>query len=150
MPFTLVLPDGFQYLGAAFASTIWLQVWQALLVGRARKAAGIQYPRLYAEKAEEEASFLAKKFNCTQRAHQNTLEQMPLICTATALSALKYPTFAAGALGLWTVGRVLYTLGYITGDPSKRQARGGWIGSLCFLALASTGTYVAGALALGH
>ncbi|TRM65915.1 hypothetical protein BD626DRAFT_486216 [Schizophyllum amplum] len=148
MPFTLVLPDGIQYVGLAFVSTIWLQIGQAVLVMSARKTAGIAYPRLYAEKAEEEASFLARKFNCTQRAHQNTLEQLPAIYTATVLSALKYPVFAASALGLWVIGRILYTSGYMTGEPQKRNTRGGFIGSLCTFALTCTGTYSIISLAL--
>ncbi|KAL1749004.1 hypothetical protein HDZ31DRAFT_59888 [Schizophyllum fasciatum] len=149
MSITLVLPDGAQYLGAAYASTIWLQVWQMMRVGKARKAAGVPYPRLYAEKAEEEASIHARKFNCTQRAHQNTLEQIPPLFVASALTALKFPTFAAGAVGVWTFGRIMYTLGYSTGDPKKRTSRGGWLSSLTSVVLALTGTYVAGSLAIG-
>jgi hypothetical protein len=37
-----------------------------------------EIPPVYAEKAEQDASHSALIFNCTQRAHQNTLESLPL------------------------------------------------------------------------
>ena len=35
------------------------------------------------------------------------------------VTGLKYPHVAAGLGTAWFVGRVLYTLGYSTGDPAK-------------------------------
>ncbi|KAK0470577.1 hypothetical protein IW261DRAFT_1516799 [Armillaria novae-zelandiae] len=111
---------------------------QSTIVGHRRGAAGIKYPQLYAEKAQEEASKEAKIFNCAQRAHQNTLENIPMIYTrcvlyavpvivdfslqnhcSTFLTAVYYPTIAAAALGTWVLGRILYTRGYITGNPAN-------------------------------
>lgn len=45
--------------------------------------------------------------------------------------ALKYPIPAAACCGLWSFSRILYTLGYATGEPAKRR-RGnvGYIGIL--------------------
>ncbi|EEB99882.1 hypothetical protein MPER_00323, partial [Moniliophthora perniciosa FA553] len=74
----------------------------------------------YAEKAQEEASFEAKKFNCAQRAHQNTLENIPIIWLTTCITAVKYPILAASLSGLWALSRYFYTRGYVTGDPAKR------------------------------
>ena len=34
-------------------------------------------------------------------------------------AGLRYPTAAASLAGLWLVGRVLYTIGYSTGDADK-------------------------------
>lgn len=50
---------------------------------------------------------------------------------STAVTAIKYPVFAAGALGLYQLSRIVYTLGYTTGEPAKRN-RGafGYIGLL--------------------
>jgi len=73
----IVVPEGYSYVLACIASTAWLNGWQAFKVGSARKAAQVKYPQLYAEKAEAEADRLKMKFNCTQRAHQNTLESLP-------------------------------------------------------------------------
>lgn len=53
--------------------------WQSIVVGKYRKAANVPYPQAYAEKAEADASLDAKKFNCAQRAHQNTLESIPIV-----------------------------------------------------------------------
>jgi glutathione S-transferase len=93
---------------------------------------------VYAEKAQQESSHAALVFNCTQRAHQNTLENLPLILTTfvaplpprpaahadhawlrSALTALTMPLTAASVTGAWVVGRVLYHLGYVTGDPAN-------------------------------
>lgn len=69
--------------------------------------------------------------------HQNTLENLPIIvimwalisyCVVmtlipstprTLISGLKYPILAASACALWSLTRIPYTLGYITGDPKK-------------------------------
>jgi len=38
----------------------------------------------------------------------------------TSITAIKYPVHAAVACGLWSFSRILYTIGYITGEPKKR------------------------------
>ncbi|KAJ6591157.1 hypothetical protein DFH09DRAFT_1138783 [Mycena vulgaris] len=117
---TTSLPAGTAYLAGAFLSTIFLLLGQTVVVSRYRGRSGVAYPRAYAEKAEMEANPNAVKFNCAQRAHQNTLENLPMLYTMTLITALKYPSLAAGALGLWSLARVGYTIGYSTGNPNKR------------------------------
>ncbi|KAJ7701795.1 membrane-associated proteins in eicosanoid and glutathione metabolism [Mycena rosella] len=120
MSTTLIVPAGFAYLAPAFVSTAFLLLGQTIVVSRARGAAGIPYPTLYADKAEMAASPAAVKFNCAQRAHQNTLESIAMIYMSTAVLGLRYPVLAASSLGLWVVSRVAYTIGYASGDPAKR------------------------------
>lgn len=61
---------------------------------------GVQYPAMVAEGDSEEA----KIFNCTQRSHQNMLEQLPTFLAVQLLLAQAYPV-TAGALGMvWNVG----------------------------------------------
>lgn len=107
-----------------------------------RKAAGIKYPQgsqpshpfavesdgflAYAEQKEVEASADALKFNCAQRAHQNTLESIPIIYATyasticcptvpsnlglrTLVAALTFPKIAAAACTSWSVARAFYT-----------------------------------------
>ncbi|KAH7920361.1 membrane-associated proteins in eicosanoid and glutathione metabolism [Leucogyrophana mollusca] len=126
----IVLPSEYAYVGAGLLSTVWLLGWQVVVVGGHRKASGIKYPQLYAEKAEVQASKEALRFNCAQRAHQNTIEHMPLIIISTLITGVKYPLLAGAAAGFWSFSRVLYTLGYTTGDPAKRNTRGGLLGEV--------------------
>ncbi|KAH9950992.1 membrane-associated proteins in eicosanoid and glutathione metabolism [Amylocystis lapponica] len=121
MSSAFVVPREMSYPAAAILSTLWLATWQTMRVGFARSAAGIKYPQVYGEKAEAEASKAVRIFNCTQRAHQNTLEQMPAVLAATTLIALNYPVAAAALCGFWTFARVLYTIGYSTGEPDRRN-----------------------------
>lgn len=55
-----------------------------------------------------------------QRAHQNTLEGMPLVNISVAMAGLVYPITAAVCGGIWCLGRFLYIHGYSQGDPDKR------------------------------
>ncbi|KAJ7093956.1 hypothetical protein B0H15DRAFT_947285 [Mycena belliarum] len=119
---TIVLPEGTGYLAGAFLSSALLLMWQSItVVGGARKRSGVAYPRAYAEKAEMEANPAAVLFNCAQRAHQNTLENLPIVYVMTLITALQRPMLAASVLGVWVAGRVAYTVGYVTGDAKKRH-----------------------------
>lgn len=118
---TINLPAGFSWVVASLFSIVPVLQWQGSLVVKARKKAGIQYPQLYAEKVEQEASKDAMIFNCAQRAHQNTLENVPALVLSTAISAIHYPIYAAVGCGIWSFGRILYTMGYSTGDPRRRN-----------------------------
>ncbi|KAJ6610455.1 hypothetical protein B0H10DRAFT_409398 [Mycena sp. CBHHK59/15] len=117
---TLTVPAGSSYVAAALLSTVFLLLGQTVTVGKYRYRSGIPYPRAYAEKAEMDASPNAVLFNCAQRAHQNTLENLPLMYIMTLLTSVKYPILGASALGLWSLARIGYTLGYTTGNPNKR------------------------------
>ncbi|KAF7319377.1 Membrane-associated proteins in eicosanoid and glutathione metabolism [Mycena chlorophos] len=108
------IPAETTYVAASFLGTVWLLVGQTYVVTRYRAKSGVQYPRLYAEKAEMDANPNAYVFNCIQRAHQNTLEYLPIFFTSTLLTSLKYPILASLLLGTWTVSRVGYTIGYAT------------------------------------
>ncbi|KAI0003789.1 hypothetical protein BJV74DRAFT_486929 [Russula compacta] len=119
---TIHVPVGFSWVAASLLSVATLLQWQTMSVGGARKKARIPYPQPYADKAEQESSKEAMVFNCTQRAHQNTLEQAPIIVVTTLISALRYPIPAAAACGLWSLVRMIYTKRYGTGDPQKRVA----------------------------
>jgi len=110
----------FSYVVASLLSLTTLLQWQAIGVGKARGKARIAYPQAYADKAEQESSMEAKVFNCKQRAHQNTLENVPVVAVTTLISSLYYPLPAAAACGLWTSSRYMYTLGYGSGEPKKR------------------------------
>jgi glutathione S-transferase len=46
---------------------------------------------VYADRHEQAASRAALVFNCTQRAHQNTLETLPLVLTTCAIRARAAP-----------------------------------------------------------
>ncbi|KAF8507645.1 membrane-associated proteins in eicosanoid and glutathione metabolism [Hysterangium stoloniferum] len=131
MPLDLTVDERYAWVILAGVSTGGLTLWQVFNVSRHRAGAKIVYPQLYAEKAEAAASVEAHRFNCAQRAHQNTLENLPQTLFCLTFAGLKYPIAAASLGGLWVAGRVLYTLGYSTGDPKKRlRGEVGIIGQL--------------------
>ncbi|KAJ8082020.1 hypothetical protein PM082_007866 [Marasmius tenuissimus] len=143
------VPEGLPLVGASLMSTVILLYYQTFVVSKARKAAKIQYPQLYAEKAQEDASIDAKRFNCAQRAHQNTLESIPMVYLTTAIASIQHPKLAAGLLASWSFFRVLYTRGYATGDPKKRSF-GARVGFLAQFGLLGTAFAVVGSSLRGY
>ena len=117
----------------------------------------------YATAAEAATRPEANVFNCLQRAHSNTLETLPQFMFMSVLlsllfpshsisclrlypdcslstneyrnliTGLKYPYVAAGLGAVWACGRVLFTLGYATGDPEKRISRSGAVYTFALL-----------------
>lgn len=91
---------------------------------------------MYADAADAAKRPEAMVFNCTQRAHQNTLETLPMVIVGyvgglssnitklahyvllffrTLITGLRYPYLAAGLCGLFTLSRISYTIGYSSG-----------------------------------
>jgi hypothetical protein len=76
------------------------------------------------------------------------------------VTSITMPAVAAAQVGTWSLARVLYHLGYATGDPAKvclvpyahssdadilpqRNTRGGLLGSLTLMSLLGTSSYSA-------
>ncbi|KAL5519248.1 hypothetical protein ACEPAH_931 [Sanghuangporus vaninii] len=136
------VPEGYSCVLAVATATTFLNTYQVTNTKRARNAAGIPYPYAYAEKAEAASNSIVQKFNCAQRAHQNTLEHAPYVLYSLLVTGLKYPYLSA-ALGIsWVIGRVLYTHSYSTGDPEKRL-QPGWL----FSSIGQYGLYLTSAFA---
>mmetsp|Transcript_20425 Transcript_20425/g.28297 ORF Transcript_20425/g.28297 Transcript_20425/m.28297 type:complete len:161 (+) Transcript_20425:51-533(+) len=85
-------------------------------VSRARKLYGVYYPSLYADVSNKNAH----KFNCVQRAHQNTLESLSAVQVLLVINGLFQP-IATSVFGMiWVLTRVLYGFGYATKGPKGR------------------------------
>lgn len=138
-----------------------------------------------------ENSTLTDRFVSTG-AHGNTMEFLPHVLFFTAFLGLRRPILAASLGAVWTAGeffnfraphcahsrhpppaRVLYTLGYITGDPKKvcalqlssknrslssfffffssqRNTRGGFFSSIAYVGLLLASTHAGVELARGQ
>ena len=66
-------------------------------------------------------------FNAVQRGHQNMLESHYAVLWLMTIGGLKHPLGSAIAGAIWSLGRVVYALGYETGTPKNRM-----YGSLIF------------------
>ncbi|KAK4511147.1 uncharacterized protein ATC70_012359 [Mucor velutinosus] len=138
----LIIPSEYGYvLGVAVASALYV-FSLAPKVGAARRAAKVPYPYAYAEKSEAEKDPKKNIFNCTQRAHQNTLEILPVYNTLLLVGGLKYPEISAAAGVVFLLGRIVFTSGYVTGDPAKRT-RGafGFLGLIALLGTSAATVY---------
>ncbi|XP_077540333.1 glutathione S-transferase 3, mitochondrial-like isoform X1 [Haemaphysalis longicornis] len=69
-------------------------------------------------------------FNCIQRSHQHFLEYYPQTLMILLLSGFEYPKVAAGAGVVYLAGRIVYAIGYSTGDLNKR-----WFGAFMYCGL---------------
>jgi glutathione S-transferase len=112
----LVAPE-YGFVMASIASTAALLQFLAIRVALARRKYDVPYPQMYVGDSTTERG---RVFDCTQRAHQNTLETAPSQMMMIALLGIAHPTAAAAAQFLWVAGRVLYSQGYATGDPQAR------------------------------
>ncbi|AAW46172.1 hypothetical protein CNBK1400 [Cryptococcus deneoformans B-3501A] len=116
----ITLPAAFPVVGIPIFATFLLNTWQQILVMKARKESGVKYPTLYVPEAEAAADAKKMKFNCCQRAHANTLENIPYVLAFFGFLSVFHPKIASAAMLMWVIGRVQYTAGYASGDPAKR------------------------------
>jgi len=102
----------------ALLLTVFVHYWyMSIGVSKARKQYGVKYPTLYAPGSDDSAN----AFNCVQRGHQNSLEQLPHFLAVFAPSAFKYPIAAAVCALIYNAGKIVYFQGYSTGKPANRN-----------------------------
>ncbi|CCA66601.1 related to microsomal glutathione S-transferase 3 [Serendipita indica DSM 11827] len=120
MSLTFTISQDYALVASAATATGFLGIWQGIVVSKWRRLSGIKYPQTYAEVSEMKENKNAHIFNCAQRAHMNMLEHLPSFLAALFWTGLRYPRTAAALGWIWVLGRILYTTGYVTGDPQAR------------------------------
>jgi len=119
------IPEDYGYVILTGVGAIFMAMWKGIKVGQARKQYKVEYPNMYSDN---------KVFNCIQRSHQNTLENLPQFFFLLGTAGLSHPRVAAGAGLVWIAARIVYALGYSTGQPEKRvKGAFGYLGLLTLL-----------------
>lgn len=101
-----------QYASVAAVTLVSLLVyfWLGLRVAGARRRHGVTAPAIMGN----------EDFERVFRAHQNTLEWLPMYLASLWLFAIFWSVDVAALLGLvWIVGRILYGLGYAKAAGSR-------------------------------
>lgn len=86
-----------------------------------RAIAQVPLPFLYADAADCKEDHKKLIFNCYQRVHQNTLEGYASFLATLMIAGLQYPVAAAWLGSVWCLGRIMYYIGYTSGQPARRQ-----------------------------
>jgi uncharacterized membrane protein YecN with MAPEG domain len=101
---------GFQATAIVTLVALLVYFWMSAQVGRMRQKVGIQAPAMTGEPQLER----------TIRAHENTLEWLPIFLPSLWLFAHYWGDLAAAIVGVvWIIGRILYFRGYVA-EASKR------------------------------
>ena len=100
----------YPYAALVTGLAILLYIWTGVVVGKARKAHGVDYPNTHG----------SDDFNRVWRAHQNTLEQLVIFLPSLWLFAVIVNDCWAGIVGvIWALGRILYVRGYVAAAPKR-------------------------------
>ncbi|XP_060592430.1 glutathione S-transferase 3, mitochondrial-like isoform X2 [Ruditapes philippinarum] len=129
MDMSVTISGDYGYVILVFCSSWFLLNWLESRTFQARRRYEVPYPKMYTEP-------YSHVFNCIQRAHQNTLEGYPMFLVLLFLGGILYPKLSAASGALWIASRVVYALGYYTGDPERRRFGAfGYIGLLTMLVI---------------
>jgi glutathione S-transferase len=125
------LPHGYGCVVSVGLAGVFVNIWMAKQVGNARKELNVKYPLMYSPENNFD-----NKFNCIQRAHQNSLEFQPTFYFLLMTGGFACPCFASIFGTAYLVGRIKYFKDYSTGDPKKRLT-GFMISQVALLGLAA-------------
>lgn len=118
---SIVLPEDYKFVIASLALVPAFGIYVGHSVGTTRKWSNVALPALFA--TEEDAAKDPKKkiFNCTQKSAMNFHEHMPIFVIASVIAGLFNPRAVAILNLTWLTGRLLFHIGYSSGDPEKRK-----------------------------
>lgn len=116
----LTIPDTYGYCVLGVGGFWVMNLIHMGFVAHARKKYDVKYPNLYAPHGHKSKL----EFDCIQRAHQNLLENLPMMTIAVLINGVMFPRWAAISAAGWTLCRLVYLYGYMTG-PDKRVLGGG-------------------------
>jgi len=117
---TIELSSDYGYVILTFILSAIVNFWHGGQVLKARKKYNVVYPAEYQIDVKDGKIDQNNVFNCYQRSHQNFLENYAMVMGWMFIGGLKFPIYAAGAGVAFLAGRVIYALGYSTGNPKNR------------------------------
>ncbi|CAG8724876.1 11093_t:CDS:2 [Dentiscutata erythropus] len=129
----LEVSSEYGYMIITGVASIFLTTYLGFQVRGYHKKAGVTYPytlhvmnslffnKVYATKEEAEKDRSKFIFNCYQRAHQNTLENLPQFLFTLEAGGLKHPIIASVGGGIWILAiNINRSIGLRkTGGPEK-------------------------------
>lgn len=102
--------EAYASVAAVTLVSLLVYFWLGLRVAGARRRHGVAAPAIMGN----------EDFERVFRAHQNTLEWLPMYLASLWLFAIFWSAQAAALIGLvWIVGRILYGLGYAKAAGSR-------------------------------
>nr|QGA31154.1 microsomal glutathione transferase 1 [Pardosa pseudoannulata] len=112
MALTIAIEEDYGYVIIVGVVSMFFAQGLGLNVLLARRRYGVKYPLMYSD--------TNMKFNCLQRVHGNYLEMFPTFLVLLFCGGLAHPFNCAIAGIVYLLGRLAYSIGYSTGDPTKR------------------------------
>jgi glutathione S-transferase len=140
MSFTITVPPNYGYviLSSVIGSGFVVSTYMGGAVMQARKKFQVPYPNLYATPGYHKD---ADAFNRVQRGHQSYFELLPTFMILALIGGLKHPIASSVLSLVWSLGCVLFLVGYSDTNLDVAMARykkgGGlkWIGFLGVIGL---------------
>lgn len=117
----LTLPADYKYVLAAFSTIPIVNLILDILVASLRKQANVPLPALFATPEEAAKDPVKHRFNCAQKAALNFSEHIGSFVAGAIVAGFYLPKYTAALVLLQSIGRVVYTFGYATGNPKNRN-----------------------------